>query len=206
MKIGKGFLVLMMSASVLTGCNQGNGSENSNPDSEIQKTVKKHEAVTLPVYILADSNYKDSGTTVEFKRSITDVEIKDFDDSSKFEFIDRYGDAESKLGINLQKDFKLLVITMKHEVQSKKGKIYESYMLNEGSDLVIGEESLANKNEFLKYQLERMTKNYSAGSTYDELGIILFAIPNEFAEDKNLQLKVVQEVENEKKYIYIDLN
>ena len=206
MIIRKRFLVLLLSASVLVGCNQGDGSVTSNPDSDIQILKKKHEGVNLPVDIFVDSSYKIEGQQVGFTRSIIDVGIEDFDDSSEIEFLKRYGNAVSKQGYNLQKDFKLLVINMNHAIQGEANRNpLEGYVLNVGSGLVIGDDLLANKNEFLKYQEEHMLKEFKVGTTLKETGNILLAVPNEFANDKNLQLKINQKLDNENKYIYIDL-
>lgn len=206
MIIRKRFLVLLLSASVLVGCNQGESSETSNPDSDIQISKKKHEAVKLPVDIFVDSDYTIQDQQVGFTRSITGVEVKNFDESSEIEFLERYGNAVSSQGFNLQKDFKLLVITMEHEIQGEARRSpLEGYVLNVGSGLVIGDEPLVNKNEFLRYQEAHMVKEYKVGTTFEEKGNILLAVPNEFANDKNLQLKINQKLDNENKYVYIDL-
>ncbi|WP_068985696.1 hypothetical protein [Lysinibacillus xylanilyticus] len=200
MKLTKGFLVLFLSVSVLSACNQG---DKTNHDSEIkssvEKAVKKHEAVDLPVDVFRDSNYGFSSHI--FTRSITHVEFKDFDESSELEFLDRYDKTVRGQNYDYQKDFKLLVITMKHEEQG--GSPYQSFVFNDGTGLVIGDDNLANKSKFLRYQQEYVTNR--VGPTTDETGTILLAVPNEFANDKNLQLKIVQKLDKESDYIYIDL-
>ena len=206
MIIRKRFLVLLLSASVLVGCNQGESSETSNSDIDIQISIKKHEAVKLPVDIFVDSDYTIQEQQVGFTRSITGVEIKNFDESSEIEVLERYGNAVSSQGFNLQKDFKLLVITMEHKTQGEAGRSpLEGYVLNVGSGLVIGDEPLVNKNEFLRYQEAHMVKEYKVGTTFEEKGNILLAVPNEFANDKNLQLKINQKLDNKNKFLYIDL-
>lgn len=206
MIIRKRFLVLLLSASALVGCNQGDSSVTSNPDSDIQISEKKHEAVNLPVDIFVDSSYKIEGEQVGFTRSITDVEIKDFDDSSEIEFLERYGNAASQ-GFDLQKDFKMLVISMKHEVHKEAlSRPLESYSLNAGSGLVIGDIDLLSRNELLKYAQDYISTGYMpGGSTFDETGNILLPVPNEFVNDKYLQLKITQKLDNKNNYIYIDL-
>lgn len=207
MTIRKGSLVLLLSVSVLFGCTEEEGSIIPNSDSEERIQIKKHETVNLPVEVFIDSNYQIEGKQVGFIRSITDIEIKDFDDPLEIEFLERYGNAVRKQGFNLQRDYKLLVINMKHEVQQAAGRSpVEGYVLNVGSGLVIGDESLINKNEFLRYQEEHMLREFKVGTTLKETGNILLAIPNEFANDENLQLKINQKLDNENKYIYIDLN
>lgn len=208
MKLTKGFLVLFLSVSVLSACNQGDSNSTTN-DSEIkssvEKAVTKHEAVDLPVEIFKNSNHKFEGQT--FIRSITNVEFKDFDESLELEFLDRYDNAVRRQNFDYQKDFKLLVITMKHELQGDvQSELYESYIFNDGTELVIGDANLANENEFLMKQQGYVTNMYRVSSTFDETGNILFAVPNEFAKDKNLQLKIVQKLDKESKYVYIDLN
>lgn len=206
MIIRKRFLVLLLSTSVLVGCNQGDSSVTSNPDNAIQISEKKHEAVNLPVDIFVDSSYKIEGEQVGFTRSITDVEIKDFDDSSEIEFLERYGNAASQ-GFDLQKDFKMLVISMKHEVHKEAlSRPLESYSLNAGSGLVIGDIDLLSRNELLKYAQDYISTGYMpGGSTFDETGNILLPVPNEFVNDKYLQLKITQKLDNKNNYIYIDL-
>jgi len=206
LKLTKGFLVLFLSVSVLSACNQGDSNSTTNHDSvPVEKAVKKHEAVDLPVEIFKNSNHKFEGQT--FIRSITNVEFKNFDESLELEFLDRYDNAVRRQNFDYQKDFKLLVITMKHEMQGDvQGGLYESYIFNDGTGLVIGDDNLASENEFLMKQQEYVTNMYRVSSTSDETGNILFAVPNEFANDKNLQLKIVQKLDNESKYVYIDLN
>ncbi|GAB0171754.1 hypothetical protein LSPCS325_51910 [Lysinibacillus sp. CTST325] len=206
MKLTKGFLVLFLSVSVLSACSE---EDKTNHDSEIkspvEEAVKKHEAVDLPVVIFKNSNHKYKDQI--FVRSITNVELKDFDESTELKFLDRYDNAVRRQNFDLQKDFKLLVITMKQELQGDvQGKLYESYIFNAGTGLVIGDDNLANENEFLMKQQEYMTNRYSVSSTSDETGNILFAVPNEFANDKNLQLKIIQKLDNLSEYVYIDLN
>lgn len=196
-----------MSASVLSACNQGDKT-STNQYSEIrtpeEKVVKKHEAVNLPVDVFKNSDHKEKGQT--FIRSITNVELKDFDETSELEFLDRYDNAVRIQNFDYPKDYKLLVITMKHEMQGDNPNLYESFVFNAGTGLVIGDDNLAKENEFLKYQQEYVTNMFRVSSTSDESGNILLAVPNEYANEKNLQLKIVQKLDNESKYIYIDLN
>jgi hypothetical protein len=79
-------------------------------------------------------------------------------------------------------------------------------MLSEGSGLVIGDSELANQNEFIMYQQEFLTTDYKVGNTLDETGNLLMAIPNSYANNPNLQIRTKQELDGEKKYIYIDVN
>ena len=96
---------------------------------------------------------------------------------------------------------------MKQETQEEaRSRPYEALMLNEGSGLVIGDNELANQNEFIMYQQEFLTTDYKVGDTLDETGKILMAIPNSYANDPNLQIRIKQELDGEKKYIYVDMN
>ncbi|WP_176519820.1 hypothetical protein [Bacillus pseudomycoides] len=197
----------MLSASMLSACN----SQNDNVVKEHQQTpiksVKKNESVHLPVNIFENNNYKIEGQKVTFTRSITNVEMKDFDQSSELDFRDRYNDYVSKKNLNLKNDFKLLIINMKHEINEKaRSNPYEGYSLNEGSGLVIGENELANENEFLEYQQTYITADHRAKSTFEQSGKILLAIPNKYAKNKSLQLKVVQKINKTNKLVYVDLN
>ncbi|WP_176543227.1 hypothetical protein [Bacillus pseudomycoides] len=197
----------MLSASMLSACN----SQNDNVVKEHQQTpiksVKKNESVHLPVNIFENNNYKIEGQKVTFTRSITNVEMKDFDQSSELDFRDRYNDYVSKKNLNLKNDFKLLIINMKHEINEKaRSNPYEGYSLNEGSGLVIGENELASENEFLEYQQTYITADHRAKSTFEQSGKILLAIPNKYAKNKSLQLKVVQKINKTNKLVYVDLN
>lgn len=53
---------------------------------------KKIESVHVPLNIFENNNYKIEGQKVTFTRSITNVEMKDFDQSSELDFRDRYND------------------------------------------------------------------------------------------------------------------
>ncbi|WP_176546807.1 hypothetical protein [Bacillus pseudomycoides] len=197
----------MLSASMLSACN----SQNDNVVKEHQQTpiksVKKNESVHLPVNIFENNNYKIEGQKVTFTRSITNVEMKDFDQSSELDFRDRYNDYVSKKNLNLKNDFKLLIINMKHEINEKaRSNPYEGYLLNEGSGLVIGENELASENEFLEYQQTYITADHRAKSTFEQSGKILLAIPNKYAKNKSLQLKIVRKINKTNKLVYVDLN
>lgn len=50
----------------------------------------------MPVNIFENNNYKIEGQKVTFTRNITNVEMKDFDQSSELDFRDRYNDYVSK--------------------------------------------------------------------------------------------------------------
>ncbi|QWG92893.1 hypothetical protein EXW40_27710 (plasmid) [Bacillus mycoides] len=161
----------------------------------------------MPINIFENNNYKIEGQKVTFTRSITNVEIKDFDQSSELDFRDRYNDYVSKKKLNLKNDFKLLIINMKHEINEKARRDpNEGYLLNTGSGLVIGENELAGENEFLEYQQTYITADHRAKSTFEQTGKVLLAIPNKYAKNKSLQLKIVQKINNTNKLVYIDLN
>ena len=82
---------------------------------------------------------------------------------------------------------------MKHEINEKaKSSPLEGFVLNKGSGLVIGDKELASGNQFLEYQQTYITTDYMVGRTIKESGNIVLAIPNEYAKNKSLQLKLVQ--------------
>jgi hypothetical protein len=145
--------------------------------------------------------------TFIFTRSITNVEMKDFDESSELDFRDRYNSYVSNKNINLKKDFKLLIIHMKHEINEKaKSSPLKGFVLNKGSGLVIGDKELASGNQFLEYQQTYITTDYMVGRTKKKSGNIVLAIPNEYAKNKSLQLKLVQKIDGKNQLVYIDLN
>ncbi|MCM3736520.1 hypothetical protein M3215_11960 [Bacillus cytotoxicus] len=198
----------MLSASMLAACSDHNDNPVKEPQqTSSKKSVKKNEAVHLPVNIFKDSNYKIEGQTFTFTRNITNVEMKSFDQSSELDFWDRYDTYEKRKNLHLKDDFKLLIINMKHETNEKaRSHPFEAFMLNKGSGLVIGDNELASEIEFLDYQQTHITTDYAIKKTLEEKGNILLAIPNKYAKDKNLQLKIVQKIDGENKLNYIDLN
>lgn len=197
----------MLSVSMLSACSGQNENVVKEQQQASIKSVKKNESVHLPVNIFENNNYKIEGQKVTFTRSITNVEIKDFDQSSELDFRDRYNDYVSKKNLNLKNDFKLLIINMKHEINEKaRSNPYEGYLLNVGSGLVIGDNELASENEFLEYQQTYITADHRAKSTFEQTGKVLLAIPNKYAKNKSLQLKIVQKINNTNKLVYIDLN
>ncbi|MGN4511794.1 hypothetical protein [Bacillus cereus] len=197
----------MLSVSMLSACSGQNENVVKEQQQTSIKSVKKNESVHLPVNIFENNNYKIEGQKVTFTRSITNVEMKDFDQSSELDFRDRYNDYVSKKNLNLKNDFKLLIINMKHEINEKaRSNPYEGYLLNEGSGLVIGENELASENEFLEYQQTYITADHRAKSTFEQSGKILLAIPNKYAKNKSLQLKIVQKINKTNKLVYVDLN
>ncbi|MBG9585478.1 hypothetical protein ABE42_41355 [Bacillus thuringiensis] len=207
LRITKKALFILVSVSLLGACSELKDNRVTKHQETPIKSVKKNESVHLPVNIFENNNYKIEGQKVTFTRSITNVEIKDFDQSSELDFRDRYNDYVSKKNLNLKNDFKLLIINMKHEINEKaRSNPYEGYLLNEGSGLVIGENELASENEFLEYQQTYITADHRAKSTFEQSGKILLAIPNKYAKNKSLQLKIVQKINKTNKLVYVDLN
>ncbi|WP_180233371.1 hypothetical protein [Bacillus thuringiensis] len=197
----------MLSVSMLSACSGQKENVVKEQQQTTIKSVKKNESVHVPVNIFENNNYKIEGQKVTFTRSITNVEMKDFDQSSELDFRDRYNDYVSKKNLNLKNDFKLLIIHMKHEINEKaRSNPYEGYLLNVGSGLVIGDNELASENEFLEYQQTYITADHRAKSTFEQSGKILLAIPNKYANNKSLQLKIVQKINKTNKLVYVDLN
>ena len=208
LKPTKKILILMLSVSMLSACNgQNDNVVKDNQQTAIKNSVKKNESVNLPVNIYKDSDYNIEGQKVTFFRNIINVEMKDFDESSELDFLERYDNYVRNENFNLKDDFKLLVINMKHEINEKaRRNPYDGFLLNKGSGLVIGDTELASENEFLKYQQTYIATDYRVKETSEEKGDVLLAIPNEYAKDKNLQLKIVQKIDGANKIVYIDLN
>ncbi|PFA80190.1 hypothetical protein CN325_26395 [Bacillus thuringiensis] len=197
----------MLFVSMLSACSGQNENVVKEQQQTPIKSVKKNESVNLPVNIFKDSKYEIEMQKVGFTRSITNVEMKDFDQSSELDLRDRYNEYVSNKNLNLKKDFKLLIINMKHEIHEKaRSKSHEGYLLNKGSGLVIGDNEIASQNEFLAYQQKYITTDWRAKMTSEQTGKLLLAIPNEYAKNKSLQLKLVQKIDGENKLVYIDLN
>ncbi|WP_257132398.1 hypothetical protein [Bacillus thuringiensis] len=192
---------------MLSACSGQNENVVKEQQQTPIKSVKKNESVNLPVNIFKDSKYEIEMQKVGFTRSITNIEMKDFDQSSELDLRDRYNEYVSNKNLNLKKDFKLLIINMKHEIHEKaRSKSHEGYLLNKGSGLVIGDNEIASQNEFLAYQQKYITTDWRAKMTSEQTGKLLLAIPNEYAKNKSLQLKLVQKIDGENKLVYIDLN
>ncbi|MDA1871999.1 hypothetical protein ACRS42_26565 [Bacillus thuringiensis] len=192
---------------MLSACSGQNENVVKEQQQTPIKSIKKNESVNLPVNIFKDSKYEIEMQKVGFTRSITNVEMKDFDQSSELDLRDRYNEYVSNKNLNLKKDFKLLIINMKHEIHEKaRSKSHEGYLLNKGSGLVIGDNEIASQNEFLAYQQKYITTDWRAKMTSEQTGKLLLAIPNEYAKNKSLQLKLVQKIDGENKLVYIDLN
>lgn len=213
MKLARRLAFIVLSVSVLSACaqqKQENSPKNKNGDTiqvHEKKEVKKHESEKLPVTIFSDSKYKIEGQQVGFKRTITKVKMKDFNESSEVEFYDRYGKTVRNQGLDLQNDYKLLEIDIKHETEKEaRSRPYEAYMLNDGSGLVVGDNELASQNDFLMYQQDFLARGFKVGKTFEGRGNIMMAIPKEYAEDPDLQFRIEQQIDKTKKYIYIDLN
>ncbi|PFW16959.1 hypothetical protein COL22_01945 [Bacillus thuringiensis] len=197
----------MLFVSMLSACSGQNENVVKEQQQTPIKSVKKNESVNLPVNIFKDSKYEIEMQKVGFTRSITNVEMKDFDQSSELDLRDRYNEYVSNKNLNLKKDFKLLIINMKHEIHEEaRSKSHEGYLLNKGSGLVIGDNEIASQNEFLTYQQKYITTDWRAKMTSEQTGKVLLAIPNEYAKNKSLQLKLVQKIDGENKLVYIDLN
>ncbi|MCU5489306.1 MULTISPECIES: hypothetical protein [Bacillus cereus group] len=192
---------------MLSACSGQNENVVKEQQQTPIKSIKKNESVNLPVNIFKDSKYEIEMQKVGFTRSITNVEMKDFDQSSELDLRDRYNEYVSNKNLNLKKDFKLLIINMKHEIHEKaRSKSHEGYLLNKGSGLVIGDNEIASQNEFLAYQQKYITTDWRAKMTSEQTGKLLLAIPNKYAKNKSLQLKLVQKIDGENKLVYIDLN
>ncbi|MED4455627.1 hypothetical protein [Metabacillus fastidiosus] len=203
--------VIVLSASVMAACGQEDktslNSESSTVQTYNKQESEKHASEKLPVNIYMDNDYKVEGQQVGFQRTITNVEIKEFSETSELEFYEFYDRALRNQGLDLQKDYKLLEIDMKKEAKEEaRSRPLEAFMLSDGSGLVIGDNELASQNEFLMYQQDFLATDFKVGKTLEGTGSILMAIPNEYADDPNLQLRIKQQIDDEKKYIYIDLN
>ncbi|HDR7891200.1 hypothetical protein MHB70_29540 [Bacillus sp. FSL M7-1020] len=197
---------LAFSMSACSGQNDHVAKEQQ--QTPVKENVKKNESVNLPVNIYKDSKKGAlTGQKFTFNRNITSVEIKDFDEISELNFLDRYDTNVRNRHLKLKKDFKLLVINMKNEVDGQvRSKPHEAFLLNKGSGLVIGDKELASENEFLEYQQTYITADWRGKTTSEPNGNVLLAIPNEYAKNKNLQLKLVQKFDGENKLVYVDVN
>lgn len=165
--------------------------------------------MNLPVEIFTTDNLKIEGNIHNYKRTITSVKVEDFNDQNTLDYLDVFKSLVNNQKLNLQDDFKLLTVTMEQQVMEKaRSKPYEPLKLNTGSTLVVGENDMALQNDVLSQQINYYTSKFFAG-TNDVQGNVLIAIPEEIANNQNLQLKVVQEFKNKdnvkKEIVFIDL-
>ena len=79
----------------------------------------------------------------------------------------------------------------------------ENFTLDKNTTFVAGDYELT-ANEIVNKQLNFLSIDYKVGGTYEPTQEIEIAIPNEFITE-HLQLKTIQQLDDEYKTIYIDL-
>lgn len=83
-------------------------------------------------------------------------------------------------------------------------KPFEPLKLNIGSTLVIGKEDLSLQNDLINKQFNYYTSSITS-KTFSEKGVLMIALPKSIANNENLQMKLVKEVQDKKEIYYIDL-
>lgn len=173
---------------------------------------KKHAATSLPVTIYVDSGYnKLVGKNDKFSRIITSLKLKDFSDNESIRFKEIYGSVIERDYPNFREEYKLLVLSMTHKIEteatdSPTDSPFEAYKLNVGSALVIGDDELGKYDDLVSYQQEFLTTDYRVKRSLEPNGEILLAVPKSYAENKDLQLRISEKIDDKSNYVYLNLN
>lgn len=198
---------ILLSSVILFGCSSGNTTENTTENIIKVDTaeVKKNPSVELPVPIFVNSDYdKFIGTKVTFTRSIDSVSISDFGEDEEISFKKIYGNLFDSYNLDLSKKFKKLKLQMSHQfIADRDYEKRENFILDGNTIFVAGDYELT-ANEIVNMQLDFLSTDYKVGGNYEPTSEIEIAIPNEFITE-HLQLKTIQQLDDEYKTIYIDL-
>lgn len=207
---GKVLILSLICSFVLFGCDSKKSNDNAEVNVSKQTTERsvKHKSVSLPLTIFENSNYNQNlGRSDLYKKNLLSFELKDFSEESEVEFLNFYANSITRGMTDLKENYKILYLYLDRDIESvKKNMPLESYNLNKGSDLVIGADNLSNVDESILKQFEFITNSYRVGSTLDETGKLLIAIPKKYANDKNLQLKLSKDINDKQEIVYIDIN
>ena len=204
--------LMLFSSIILFGCqsknvNILNEGEVNVPKEETKKSIK-NDSVSLPVTIFEDNHYnKNLGREDSFKKIIVSSNISKINDELKTEFTNLYDTSVARDINNLEEEYKVITLNLeKVYVSENEDTPLESFNLVKGSDLVIGADSLSQKNDFVMKQFEYLSNSYRIGNTLDENGQLLIAVPKEFANEKKLQLKIARNIDDKQDFVYIDVN
>ena len=198
---------ILLSSVVIFGCSSENTNQNTTENiTEVDTVeVEKKPSVELPVNIFVNSDYdKFTGTKITFTRSIDSISISDFAEDEAISFMKSYGSTFDNYNLNLNEDFKKLTMKMSHQfTANQEYKKRESFIIDEKTVFTAGDYELTG-NEVVNKQLSFLSTDYKVGGTYEPTSEIEIAIPNEFITE-HLQLKTIQQLDDEYKIIYIDL-
>ncbi|MGG5373468.1 hypothetical protein [Enterococcus sp. AZ196] len=199
-------VAFLSTSYVVVRNNSPNNSSEEVKVSHVKK--KKHAATNLPVTIYVDSEYnKLVGRNDSFSRIITGFDFKEFNDSEAIRFKEVYGNIIERNFHNFRDDYKLLVLYLTHKIETTANdRPLESFMLNKGSALVIGDDELGTYDDLVLYQQEFLTTDYRVKRSLEPNGEILLAVPKSYAENKDLQLRISEKIDGESSYVYLDLN
>lgn len=205
---GKKFLFYSLLFSfLLVGCSQN----NSKVDVRVSETKKersvKHESISLPLTYFKDSKYNNElGRNDIFQKNLLSVDLKGFDDDLETQFLTFYDSSVTRNIDGLKDNYKLLVLNVEKKLESKKGDTpLESFNLNKNSDLVIGDDNLSNKDNFIAKQIEFICNKTRVKQSLDKEGKMYIAIPKIYANDSNLQFKIMTNIDGEEKFSYINI-
>lgn len=198
---------ILLSSVVIFGCSSENTNQNTTENiTEVDTVeVEKKPSVELPVNIFVNSDYdKFTGTKITFTRSIDSISISDFAEDEEISFMKSYGSTFDNYNLNLSENFKKMKMKMSHQfTANEEYKKRESFTLDKNTIFIAGDYELTG-NEIVNKQLNFLSTDYKVGGTYEPTSEIEIAIPNEFITE-HLQLKTIQQLDDEYKTIYIDL-
>ncbi|MDO7285902.1 hypothetical protein Q5W88_21600 [Shouchella clausii] len=192
--------IAFLSISLVSACtNDGQEMESTDVDAR----VSTNESVKLPVAIYKKDNYY-AGEDVSFIRTIEEVEVSDFDESTAIDFTDRYDSQIKNLDLDLINDYKRVLISMSHATEGETTKKpLEAFILDETSEILLNNEPVLD--DEVVHQVKLSTLDYRMGSTHDDNGDIVFAIPKERFQG-HLQLKTIARDNESTEVIYITLD
>jgi len=198
---------ILLSSVVIFGCSSENTNQNTTENiTEVDTVeVEKKPSVELPVTIFLDTDSaKSIGKEQSFNRSINSVSISDFAEGEEISFKKKYGNTFDNYNLNLTEQFKKLKIEMSHQFTGDENyNRLKSFILDKNTIFVTGDYELT-ANEIVNMQLNFLSIDYKVGSSFEPTSEIEIAIPNEFITE-HLQLKTIQQLDDEYKTIYIDL-
>lgn len=211
MKVGnfmrfKTLATIILSSTILIACNSENTSETDIENNSNIDTVEviKNPSVALPVNIFVNSDYdKFASADITFTRTINAVSISDFTQDEVATFKKKYGSVFDNYNLDISK-YKKLKIELSHNFEGdEKYEGLESFILDKDTNFVAGEYDLT-ANEIVNEQLNYLSIDYKVGANFDTTQEIEIAIPNEFISE-HLQLKTIQQLDDQAKEIYINL-
>lgn len=194
----------------LVGCSGNNSATNDKPVAT-EKTKKrnvKHETTDMPILFYKKSNYNiNAGLDNTFEKTLVSVTTEDFTEENEIKIIDQFKGREFIRAIDFSNS-KLVTLTLEKKLltDDENKKAHDNFRLIKGTDFVIGKDVIGNFDQVIAEQLAFVTSiEGGLKRSYDETGFIYFAIPKEYIKTKNLQLRIVTDIDKQKEFMYVDI-